>query len=338
MSDLDLASLGRWMERNVTDFGKPRRLEKFSGGQSNPTYRLVAEYGQAVLRRKPCGALLPSAHAVEREYRLLRALYPTGFPVPRPYALCEHSEVIGVPFYVMEMVEGRSFWDGTLPELLPAERRPIYEAMVDLLAKLHTIEPGDVGLADFGRPGNYFGRQIERWTRQYRAAQTEVMPAVERLIAWLPRTIPAQSRVSIIHGDYRIDNLVYALDGPRVAAILYWELATLGDPLADFAYLAMNWAMPADGRSGLAEMDLAMLGIPDLGSVTARYCAATGRDGVPDLHWYFAYNLFRLTGILQGVKKRWLDGNAASEHAEAAVARLPSLAEAAWTQAKLAGA
>ncbi|MDB5738434.1 MAG: phosphotransferase family protein, partial [Sphingomonas bacterium] len=303
-----------------------------------PTYRIDAASGAYVLRRKPFGPLLPSAHAVDREYRLISALHPTGFPVPRPLALCEDATVIGSIFYVMEMVEGRTFWNGALPDVAPAKRRPLYEAMIDTLAKLHAIDPATLGLGDFGRPGNYFARQVDRWTKQYRAAQTDDIPVVEKLIEWLPRTVPEQGRTSIIHGDYRIDNLIYAPDRPQVAAVLDWELATIGDPLADFAYLAMNWAMPADGGPGLAGLDLAALDLPTMEEAIALYCAATRRDGVPDLHWYFAYNLFRLTGIVQGIKKRLIHGNASSAKAEATVARLIPLAEGAWGQARLAGA
>jgi aminoglycoside phosphotransferase (APT) family kinase protein len=336
--DLDEAALLRWLEANVAGFAGPMAVAKFPGGQSNPTYRIDAASGAYVLRRKPFGPLLPSAHAVDREYRLISALHPTGFPVPRPLALCEDATVIGSIFYVMEMVEGRTFWNGALPDVAPAERRPLYEAMIDTLAKLHAIDPATLGLGDFGRPGNYFARQVDRWTKQYRAAQTDDIPVVEKLIEWLPRTVPEQGRTSIIHGDYRIDNLIYAPDRPQVAAVLDWELATIGDPLADFAYLAMNWAMPADGGPGLAGLDLAALDLPTMEEAIALYCAATRRDGVPDLHWYFAYNLFRLTGIVQGIKKRLIHGNASSAKAEATVARLIPLAEGAWGQARLAGA
>jgi aminoglycoside phosphotransferase (APT) family kinase protein len=261
-------------------------------------------------------------HAVEREYRLLAALHPTGFPVPRPLTLCEDADVIGAPFYVMERVEGRIFWDGTLPEVRKGERRAIYEAMIDTLAALHALDPEKSGLGDFGRAGNYFARQVDRWTRQYRAAQTDLIAEVEKLIEWLSRTIPPQGRTSIIHGDYRIDNLVYAASSPRVRAVLDWELATLGDPLADFSYLAMNWTLARDGRSRLAGIDLAAEGLPTLDEATARCCAATGRDRLPDLNWYFAFNLFRLVGIIQGVKKRVADGNASSADAASAVARI----------------
>ncbi len=337
--DIDLARLEPWLAAHVESFAGPVAAEKFAGGQSNPTYRLTAASGSYVLRRKPFGAVLPSAHAVDREYRLIAALYPTGFPVARPYALCEDEGVIGSPFYVMEMVEGRTVWDGSLPAANPAERRAVYEAMIDRLADLHAIDPDAVGLGDYGPPGNYFERQVRRWTKQYRAAQTDDLPEVERLIAWLPATLPQQDRVSIIHGDYRIDNLIYAPDASRIAAVLDWELSTLGDPLADFAYVAMNWAMPSgEQNASIGGLDLAALGIPTLDAITERYCARTGRSGVPDLDWYFAYNLFRLLGIVQGIKKRALDGNASSAKATEMAARVPMLAAAAWGFARKAGA
>lgn len=336
MSDLDEPKLAAWLRDAVS--AEIEAVEKFPGGQSNPTYRVGTSQGNFVLRRKPFGQLLPSAHAVDREYRLICALYPTGFPVPRPVALCGDESVIGTTFYLMGMVEGRTFWDGTLPDISRANRRAYYEAMVDTLAALHRIDPKAVNLGDFGPSGNYFERQVQRWTKQYRASQTDDVPEVENLIDWLPRTLPAQTRTAIIHGDYRIDNLIFALDAPTVSAVLDWELTTIGDPLADFAYLAMNWAMPCDGRSGLAGIDLDAEGLPALDSIVARYCAATGRDGVPDLHWYFAFNLFRLVGIIQGIKKRVADGNASSAKADASVAKLVPLARAAWAEARKAGA
>jgi aminoglycoside phosphotransferase (APT) family kinase protein len=337
--DVDMARLQPWLERHVEGFAGPATLTKFPGGQSNPTYRMDASSESYVLRRKPFGPILPSAHAVEREYRLIAALHPTGFPVARPYALCEDPAVIGAPFYVMDMVEGRTFWNGRLPEQKPAERRAIYEAMIATLARLHSFDPAGVGLGDYGPPGNYFERQVGRWTKQYRAAETERIEEAERLIEFLPRTVPAQERVTIIHGDYRIDNLIYASGGPEVSAVLDWELSTLGDPLADFTYLVMQWEMPAEaGSAGLRGVDFAEAGIPNLEEAVRLYCAATGRSGVPALDWYFAYNLFRLLGIVQGIKKRFLDGNASNAKAEEMAARVPMLAEAAWHFAQRAGA
>ena len=335
---LNLDRLEAWMAGHVPGYAGPLSYAKFSGGQSNPTYRLDTPGGAYVLRRKPFGPILPSAHAVDREHRVIAALHPTGFPVPQPLGLCEDGAVIGAPFYVMALVEGRTLWDGALPGMAAEARRAHYEAMIDTLAALHRIDPAAVGLGDYGRAGNYFERQVARWTKQYRAAETDRIQAVDRLIDWLPRTLPPQTGVSIVHGDYRIDNLILAPDGPEVRAVLDWELSTLGDPLADFSYLLMNWQTPPDGRAGIAGMTGAQTGIPTMEEAVARYCAATGRDGVPQLDWYFAYNLFRLVGIVQGIKRRMIDGNASSAQAEQTVARLPMLAAAAWHFATRAGA
>lgn len=338
MSDLDGEVLGWWLAQALPDFSLPISIDKFPGGQSNPTYRLSCGSANYVLRRKPFGVLLPSEHAIEREYRLLRAVHPAGFPVPRPIAFCDEAAVIGSVFYVMELVDGCTFWDGTLPDVRASERRPIFYAMIDNLAALHALDHNALGLADFSRPGNFFARQIERWTKQYRATQTDQIPEIEHLIDWLPRTVPEQERTSIVHGDYRIDNLIYRRPASEVAAVLDWELATIGDPLADFSYLAMNWILPQDGRSGLAGVDFAEQGLPTLGEVTTRYCERTGRDRIPPLHWYFAFNLFRLAGILQGVKKRALDGNASSAEALKMAARIVPIGKAGWDQALQADA
>jgi aminoglycoside phosphotransferase (APT) family kinase protein len=335
---IDLAALEAWLTGAIDGFSGPVRLTKFPGGQSNPTYRLEAGSGTYVLRRKPFGPVLPSAHAVDREYRLISALHPTGFPVARPYALCEDDGVIGSTFYVMECVEGRTLSDGTLPDETPDSRAAMYRALIETLAQLHSIDPEAVGLGDYGKPGNYFVRQVGRWTKQYRASQTDDIPEVEKLIDFLPQGVPDQTRTAIIHGDYRIDNAMFAPDGPQIRAVLDWELSTLGDPLADFTYLAMQWELPAGGGAGLASVDFAATGIPPLTEAVGLYCELTGRDGLPELDWYFAYNLFRLVGIVQGIRKRINDGNASSDKAEAAAARVVPLAQAAWEFARRAGA
>lgn len=334
---MDEAALGAWLEANVEGFIGPFTLTKFASGQSNPTYKITALSGEYVLRRKPFGQLLPSAHAVDREYRLLAALHPLGFPVPEPFALCEDPAVIGAIFYVMEVAKGRSYANGALPDFDPRTRRRMYEQLVDILAELHVIDPVAADLADFGKPGNYFERQVARWTRQYRDSQTDYIPEMERLIAFLPDTLPKQSRTSIVHGDYRIDNVIYDGDG-TLTAVVDWELATLGDPLADFSYLAMQWAMPADGAAGLAGLDLEALGIPTLNEIVGRYADRAGVPVADRLDWYFAYNLFRLAGIVQGIKKRVIDGTASHAQAAEMAKRVPTLASAAWNFAKKAGA
>ncbi|WP_174278799.1 phosphotransferase family protein [Sphingomonas bacterium] len=335
---LDLDRLAAWMTANVAGFVGPLAYEKFAGGQSNPTYKLSSPSGPYVLRRKPFGRLLPSAHAVDREYRVIAGLYPTGFPVARPYGLCTDEDVIGTMFYVMGYARGRNLWDGTLPDVPAAERTAIYHAMGDTLAALHNTDHVAAGLATHGKPGNYFARQVERWTRQYRMSETEPMPAVERLIEWLPRTVPEQTRTSIVHGDYRIDNMIFASAEPRVVAVLDWELSTLGDPLADFSYFLMSWVTPPDGRAGVMGRTGPATGIPTVEEMAERYCLATGRDGVPDLNWYFSYNLFRLTGIVQGIKQRIADGTASSAQAERSAAGVYRLAAASWAFAEKAGA
>ncbi|GAC1338739.1 MAG: phosphotransferase family protein [Beijerinckiaceae bacterium] len=334
----DEVRLDAWMRENVEGYQGPLTISQFKGGQSNPTYRLDTPDRSYVLRRKPFGKLLPSAHAVDREYRVITALSGAAFPVARTYGLCTDDSVIGAAFYIMSMVEGRIFWDGTLPGIEPAERRAIYESEIRTLARLHAYDPNAIGLSDYGKPGNYFARQIDRWTKQYRASETQTIEPMNRLIEWLPKTLPIQDRVSIVHGDYRIDNMIFDANAPRVAAVLDWELSTLGDPLADFTYVLMNWSMPHEGRSSLGGVDVASLGIPTQQEVVALYCKETGRDGIPDLEWYFAYNLFRLCGIVQGIAGRVRDGTAASARAMEQASRAVPLAEAAWQHAVRAGA
>ena len=335
---LDAIRLTEWMVANVEGFTGPLGIAKFAGGQSNPTYRLDSPSGAYVLRRKPFGPLLPSAHAVDREYAVIAGLHPTGFPVARPYGLCTDDRVVGSMFYVMAMVEGRTIWDGGMPDATPPDRTAHYNAMVDTLAALHNTDHVAAGLGDFGKPGTYFERQVGRWTKQYRGAETERLDDIERLIDYLPRTIPEQTRTSIVHGDYRIDNMIFNAAEPRVVAVLDWELSTTGDPLADFSYLMMNWMTPADGRAGVMGIVGPETGIPTLEAMTARYCAATGRDGIPALEWHFAFGLFRLASIVQGIKKRVIDGTATSAHAAGMAERVPHLAAQAWQFAKEAGA
>lgn len=336
---IDVAALERWMTRQMPGFTGPIALSKFKGGQSNPTYRIDSPGGPYVLRRQPFGKLLPSAHAVDREYRLIAALHPTGFPVPKPcFGLCSDDSVIGSKFYIMGLAEGRNLWDGTLPGHAPEERTAIYHAICDTLAELHNVDHVAVGLSDYGKPGNYFARQVERWTKQYRMSETEHMPEVERLIEWLPRTVPEQTRTAIVHGDYRIDNMILHATEPRVIAVLDWELSTLGDPLADFSYFLMSWVTEPEGRSGVMGRTGTETGIPVMTAMVDRYCAATSREGVPDLNWYFSYNLFRLTGIVQGIKKRIVDGTASSAQAERSAAGVFRLAKASWDFAERAGA
>ena len=336
---LDEAALQKWMLQHVAGYGGSlTAITQFKRGQSNPTYRLETQDGNYVLRRKPFGKLLRSAHAVEREFRVIAALHAAGFPVPKAYALCEDATVIGSAFYVMQHVAGRLFWDGTLPHLPREERRAIYHAQINTLARLHRLQPEDLGLADFAPPGSYFTRQVERWTKQYRASETQSIAAMEKLIEWLPQTVPPQTRVSVVHGDFRLDNVIFAAHSCEVLAVIDWELSTLGDPLADMSYVMMSWIMPADGRSGLAGLDLEMLGIPSSRELIERYCRAMGWEAVADLSWYFAFNLFRLAGIMQGIAKRRLDGTAVSDDAERLAAQTVPVANMAWDFARKAGA
>ncbi|HET9159952.1 MAG TPA: phosphotransferase [Caulobacteraceae bacterium] len=330
----DEASLLAWLNANVEGFEGPLEVRKFKGGQSNPTYQLVTPAKRYVLRRKPPGKLLPSAHAVDREYKVISALYPTGFPVARPYALCTEDAVIGTWFYIMDNVEGRILWDQTLPQYTPEQRRPIYMAQVKTLADLHNTDYQAIGLADYGKPGNYFARQIDRWTKQYKASETQTNPEIDRLMQWLPATLPADDQTTIVHGDYRMDNMIMHATEPRVAAVLDWELSTLGNPLADFTYFLMNWV---NGVLATVE-DLPAHGAPTIPEVVAEYCRLTGRDGLPELDWYFSYNLFRLAGICQGIIGRVRDGTANHPQAAAMVDRVPKLGQAAWEFAVRAGA
>lgn len=316
------------MASHVEGFKGPLSVRQFKGGQSNPTYLLEAGSGRYVLRRKPRGKLLKSAHAVDREFRIISALYAADFPVPRPYALCEDDEVAGTMFFIMEFVEGRIFWDLDLPESDADERRDIYDDVNSTIARLHNFDYAALGLGDYGKPGNYFERQISRWTGQYRASETSTIAAMDELVDWLPGNIPADESASIVHGDYRLDNMIVHPTEPRVVAVLDWELSTIGHPLADFTYHLLAWRMPevGIGSVGLAGKDLASLGIPDEVAYMRRYCERTGREDIANVEFYAAFNLFRLAAILQGIAGRVRDGTAASAHASKAVRAVQPLA------------
>lgn len=331
---VDEARLAAWMAENVEGFKGPLTVSQFKGGQSNPTYRLDTPGRAYVMRRKPFGKLLPSAHAVDREFKVIAALGKQNFPVAKAYALCMDDNVIGAAFYIMSMEEGRVFWEQSLPRCSKDERRAIFTSKIETLAKLHMFEPDQIGLGDFGKPGNYFSRQVDRWTKQYKASETQHIREMERLIEWLPKTVPPQERVSIVHGDYRLDNMIFHATEPRVQAVLDWELSTLGDPMADFTYLLMQWVM----KPGLGDANFVELNIPTQDEAAQIYCKATGRDRVPDLNWYYAYNLFRLAGITQGIAGRIRDGTAANAKAIESAKRTVPLAQSSWAYAQKAGA
>jgi len=324
----DEARLAAWMASNVDGFQGPLSVRQFRGGQSNPTYRLESPGAAYVLRRKPPGKLLASAHAVDREFRVISALHAQGFPVPRPFALCEDDGVIGTMFYVMACVDGRIFWDLDLPGSNPAERAAIYDDVNRTIARLHGFDVDALGLADFGVAGNYFERQISRWTRQYRASETETIEPMDALIGWLPDNIPPDESSSIVHGDFRLDNMIIHPTEPRVIAVLDWELSTIGHPLADFTYHLLPWRMPeiGIGSIGLRDKDLAALGIPAEDDYVRAYCERTGRPGIEHREFYAAFNLFRLAAILQGIAGRVRDGTAASAHAREAARAVRPLA------------
>ena len=343
----DTAALQTWLGNHMGGFAGPMQVEQFKGGQSNPTYRLITPGRAYVMRSKPGpqAKLLPSAHAIEREYRVMDALALSGVPVPRMHVLCEDESVIGRAFYVMECVTGRILWDQSLPGMAPDDRNAVYDEMNRVLAALHNVDVRAVGLADFGRPGNYFGRQISRWTRQYQASITEPIAEMDRLMTWLPEHLPAsardESQITIVHGDYRLDNLIFHPDEPRVVAVLDWELSTLGHPLADFSYHCMSWHIAPGVFRGIAGLDLAALGIPAQRDYMRRYCDRTGRGSpdnlLADWNFYLAYNLFRLAAITQGIAKRVVDGTAASAQARTTGAATRQLAELGWGFALKAG-
>ena len=331
---IDAGRLEAFLRPHVEGLRGPLVIEQFKGGQSNPTYRLGADGRHYALRRKPPGKLLPSAHAVEREFRVISALHKIGFPVARPYVLCEDEAVIGTAFYVMDCVEGRVLWEQALPGMQKHERFAIWDELNRVIALLHSIDCKSVGLEDFGKPGNYIERQVARWTKQYQASETQRIEAMDSLIAWLPKHIPPGDETTIVHGDYRLDNTIFHPTEPRILAVLDWELSTLGHPLADFAYHCGSWHTPPDKFRGIQGLPLEELGIPTERQYIEMYCRRTGRAGIEASTWdyYLAYNMFRIAAICQGIAKRVLDGTAASEHARETGARAPMLAELGWQQ------
>ncbi|HWI80821.1 phosphotransferase [Ramlibacter sp.] len=333
----DQAALARWMADHVAGFAGSLNVEQFKGGQSNPTFLLEAGGQRYVMRRKPPGELLPSAHAVDREFRVISALASTPVPVAKAHALCEDTSVIGAMFYIMDYVDGRVLWDPALPGMAPGQRRAHFDELGRVIAALHSVDPLAIGLADYGKPGNYIERQVGRWTRQYRAAETDRVEAVERLIEWLPAHVPAGDETRIVHGDYRFDNVIFHPTEPRILAVLDWELSTLGHPLVDFAYHCMAWRMQAgEGSRGLRGVDLAALGIPSEAEYLQWYLQRTGRPAPSREDWiyFLVFGMFRLVGIVQGIKKRALQGNASSERAMQAGSRVRPLAEQAWALAQ----
>ena len=335
----DEAALGLWMSANVDGYCGPLTIEQFKGGQSNPTYRLTTPARAYVLRRKPPGQLLKGAHAIEREARVLTGLAQAGFPVAKVRGVCTDDTVIGTWFYVMEMVEGRIFWDATLPDVPAADRPTYFDAMNATIAQLHRVDYAAVGLSDYGRPGNYFERQISRWSKQYLDdADAGRDPDMDRLVDWLPRNIPDDGdQTTVVHGDFRIDNMIFHPTDPRILAVLDWELSTLGHPLADFAYNAMMYRMPPHIVAGLKGADLGALSIPSEADYLAAYCRRTGRDGLPGYDFYLAFNFFRLAAIFHGISGRVQRGVASSAQAAERAAAFPELARLAWAQARKAG-
>lgn len=330
----DEKALAQFMEEHVEGFNGPLKVEQFKGGQSNPTYRLTAGGARYVLRRKPPGALLKSAHAVDREYRVLSALQDTGVPVARTYALCTDESILGSWFYIMEYVDGRVIWDHLVPGVDVEHRAAIYDQMNAVLAALHSLDFAALGLGDFGRPGNYFARQISRWTKQYRASETERIAEMDQLIDWLPENIPAGDETSLVHGDYRIENMIMHPTEPRILAVLDWELSTLGHPLGDLTYQCAQWRLPHTNlMAGMQGVDRKSLGIPTEEEYVAAYCRRTGRSEIADWDFYMAYNLFRLAAIVQGIVGRIKDGTASNKDAATMVKRVRPMAETGWAAA-----
>jgi aminoglycoside phosphotransferase (APT) family kinase protein len=324
--------LAQYLDANVEGFAGPLRVEQFKGGQSNPTFLLTTPGKRYVLRRKPPGKLLPSAHAVDREYRVITALRQAHIPVAWSWALCMDDSVIGTAFYVMDYVEGRVLWDQSLPGMSRGERAAIYDEMNRVIAALHQVDYNAIGLGDYGKPGNYLERQISRWTKQYRASETEKIDAMEKLIEWLPRHIPPQEQTSVVHGDYRLDNVIFHPTEPRILAVLDWELSTLGHPLADFSYHCMYWRLTPGEFRGIGGLDLPALGIPTEEEYVAAYRRRTGRTRIEHWDYYMAYNMFRLAGIVQGIMGRVVEGTAVSEKAVESGKRARPMAEAGWRE------
>jgi len=323
----------RWLEQNVGGYVGPGILRQFGFGQSNPTYRLSSASGDLVLRRKPLGTLLPKAHAIEREFRVLTALASTDVPVPRVHAFCESLEPLGAPFYVMDFIQGRIFYDQTLPGVSASERSAIFDGMNQVVARLHCVDPGSVGLERYGRPDHFLLRQIALWTQQYRSSESVSIPAMDSLIEWLPRNTPPEQDARIFHGDLRLDNMIFHPTRPEVIALLDWELSTVGDPVADFAYNAMLWRVEPTLFRGLQGVDFAALGIPEERTYVQRYCQRVGRADLPAWNFYLAFGLFRVAAILQGVWRRGMEGNATAVDAKEVGARAAPLAVIAWALA-----
>jgi len=332
----DVERLTVHLEQHLPEFRGPIEVSQFQGGQSNPTYLLTTPSARYVMRSKPGPAakLLPSAHAIEREFHVMRTLASHGIPVPWTILLVEDESVIGRAFYLMEHVDGRIFWEQSLPDMGVAERSAIYDEMNRVIARLHTVDIERAGLSDYGKTGNYFGRQIARWSKQYRASETEPVDAMNRLIDWLPEHIPPGEETTIVHGDYRMDNLVFHPNEPRIVAVLDWELSTLGHPLADFSYHCMSWHIPPGAFRGIADLDHAALGIPSEADYVRLYCERTGRGAIENWNFYLAYNLFRIAAILQGVYKRATEGLAASNNALQSGKNARALAELGWRYAE----
>jgi aminoglycoside phosphotransferase (APT) family kinase protein len=331
---IDVQALSKWMTDTIGPMSAPLEVAQFRGGQSNPTYLLTTGDRRFVLRRKPPGKLLPSAHAVDREYRVVTALAGTDVPVARTFGLCEDEAVIGTAFYVMEYVAGRILWDPTLPELAPGERGRVHDEVNRVIAALHAVDYRALGLGDFGKAEGYIARQVARWTKQYQSSETEKIAAMDHLMAWLPANLPPGDETSIVHGDYRIDNVIFDRTTPRIRAVIDWELSTLGHPLADFAYHCMAWRIPPGVFRGLGGLDLPALGIPTESEYVMAYCRRTGRTSIagPEWEYYMAYNMFRLAAILQGVLARALQGNASSAEAMQTGRAARPIAEMAWAQ------